>query len=426
MYMYRLYRLFTIICAPFLSLFLSYRRQKEKENNRSIAEKTANSFPKERPKDTQKLLWIHGASVGEAQSSLILINRLLDTFPNISIILTTGTLTSANLMDKRLPERAFHQFCPLDNPKYIKKFTNHWKPDTALWMESELWPNMLQELKKQNIPAILVNAHISTKTFKHWKYFPSFSKKILGTFDKILCQSNDDKKLFDSLGAKKTIVTGNIKYSATPLACNQEDLTSIRDATTKRNICLYASTHEGEEELACKTHKSLKKRIPNILTIIVPRHPERRENITQSCSSHPLKISFRGKNKNLPNPEDDIYIADTLGELGLFYTLSPIAYIGRSLSNDGGGGHNPIEAAQLNCAVIHGSNVQNLKDIYNQMHKSNAALTVHNETELEDILYDLLHNADYCKTMQHAASAFAKEKSNVINDVMKEIVPYIY
>ncbi len=422
--MYRFYRLLTLICGPFIPLFLSHRQKNGKENERSIAEKTSASFSKKRPTDNVRLLWLHGASIGEAQSSLILITHLLDTFSDLNILVTTGTLTSAKLMEKRLPKRAFHQYCPLDHPKYIKKFMNYWRPDGALWMESELWPNMLHELKQRSIHSILVNAHMSPKSYKYWSYFPSASKEILNTFDKILCQSDADKELFDLLGAKKSVVTDNIKYSASPLTYNKDDLANIRSATAERNICLYASTHEGEEELACRVHKRLKQRIPDILTIIVPRHPERRDSIAKNCSSYPLKMSFRGENKNLPNENDDIYVADTLGELGLFYALSPIAYIGRSLSNDGGGGHNPIEATQLGCAVIHGPNVQNLQNIYNQMHESNAALIVDSENSLEDTLFNLLDNNNRCATMQRASSSFAKEKTNVIKNVMKEIVSH--
>lgn len=419
--MYKFYRLLTNICGSFIPLFLFHRKNIGKENERSISEKRTLSFSQERSPDLDILLWIHGASVGEAQSSLILIESLLDTYPKLNIMITTGTLTSAALMEKRLPERAFHQFCPLDHPEYVERFLNHWHPDAALWMESELWPNMLHELKKRNIPTTLINAHMSPKSFKMWSYFPSFSKETLSTFNKILCQNQADKVLFDSLGAEHSVVTDNIKYSATPLSFSHKYLSDILDITANRHIWLYASTHQDEEELACRVHERLKKRIPDLLTIIVPRHPERRNDIALACLSFPLKISFRGENKNLPSEDDDIYIADTLGELGLFYTLSPIACIGRSLSNDGGGGHNPIEAAQLGCAIIHGPNIQNLQDIYAQMKSKNACLEVKDEHALEETLHNLLTDDDICATLQRAALSFAKDKADVIKRIMKEI-----
>jgi len=419
--MYKFYRLLTNICGPFIPLFLSSRKKNGKENDQSIAEKCTTSFSKERSREIKKLLWIHGASIGEAQSSLILVKYLLGTYPELNIMVTTGTLTSAELIKKRLPKRAFHQFCPLDHPKYVEKFLNYWRPDLALWMESELWPNMLHEIKKRHIPAMLINAHMSPKSFKLWSHFPSLSKEILSTFDKILCQNNIDKYHFDCLGALNSIVTDNIKYSAAPLTHNEEDLKNIRNTTIERNICLYASTHDGEEEIACQIHQNLKQSISNLLTIIIPRHPDRRNDIAQACSYFPLKLSFRGKNKNLPNNDDDIYIADTLGELGLFYELSPIAYIGRSLSNDGGGGHNPIEAAQLGCAILHGPNVQNLQDIYTQIHKQNAAQEVKDKKSLEDALHNLLTDKNSCAALQRSALSFAKNKAHVVKGIAKEI-----
>ena len=406
--MYKFYRLLTKFCGPFIPLFLAYRKNIGKENERSVAEKTAHSFSEERSPDIERLLWIHGASVGEAQSSLILVESLLDTFPELTIMVTTGTLTSAALMEKRLPERAFHQFYPLDHPEYVEKFLNYWKPDAALWMESELWPNMLHALKERDIPATLINAHMSPKSFKLWSHLPSLSKETLSTFNKVLCQHQEDKSFFDSLGASCSVVTDNIKYSASPLTFKQQDITDFRESISARKIWLYASTHDGEEELACRVHERLKQRLPELLTIIVPRHPERRDEIALACSSFALKLSFRGKNKNLPSVDDDIYIADTLGELGLFYAVSPIAFIGRSLSNDGGGGHNPIEAAQLGCAILHGPNVQNLKDIYAQMKSKNACMEVMDEHALEDTLNSLLADNDASATLATLCACFCQ------------------
>ncbi len=390
-----------------------------------MAEKCTRDFSLPRPAGNINLLWIHGASVGEAQSSLILIDHLLEAYPSLHIIVTTGTLTSAELMKDRLPDRAFHQFCPLDHPEFISKFLNHWRPDCAIWMESELWPNILNELKQRSIPAILVNAHMSSKSFKLWKRFTSFSRHILDTFEIILCQSDMDKQRFDLLGAKQSVVTDNIKYSAAPLTYSEDDLMLLRDILGERHICLYASTHEGEEVKTFNIHERLKQSLPNLLGIIVPRHPERRNEISRLSSKYALKTSFRGESKTPPKNDDDIYIVDTLGELGLFYALSPVAYIGRSLSNDGGGGHNPIEAAQLGCAVIHGSKIQNLQDIYDQMHSKKAALVAKDEAELEQIISALLTDQDKCASLQRSASAFAKEKSGVIKTIIKEISPYL-
>ncbi len=420
--MYALYRWLTISFGFLLSLLLLKRKISGKESHSRYLEKKSVTT-KERP--TGKLIWIHGASVGEAQSALILIDRIIKKFPNINILVTTGTLTSADLMAKKLPERAFHQFYPLDRPKWVNKFISHWKPNSVLWMESELWPNMLHEIKINNIPSALVNARLSPKSFRIWKKIPNFIKNMLSTFTKILCQTEDDNKKFDELGAVNTITTDNLKYSSEPLSYDDIKLEELRRAIKNRKIWLYSSTHEGEEEIAHELHKKLIKEYPDLLTIIVPRHPDRRDNIKNNCAHYNLHTSYRGSEANLPKDNDGVYIVDTLGELGLFYRLSPIAVIGRSLSKDGGGGHNPIEAAQLNCAVIHGNRIQNLQQIYDEMNMEEAAIKVDNSNELYNVLKALLDNDIVLKKAQNKALEFANKKTHVIDIVMEELNPVL-
>ena len=420
--MYALYRWLTISLGFLLSLLLLKRKISGKESqSRYIEKKSVISI--KRP--AGKLLWIHGASVGEAQSALILVNRIIKNFPDVNILVTTGTLTSADLMAKRLPERAFHQFYPLDNPKWVHRFISHWKPNAVLWMESELWPNMLHEIKVNNIPSALVNARLSPKTFKMWKKVPTFTKSMFSTFTKILCQTDDNKNKFDMLGASYTITTDNIKYSSEPLSYDDIKLKEFKRSIKDRIIWLYSSTHEGEEEIAHQLHIKLIKEYPDLLTIIIPRHPDRRDNIKKNCAHYNLNTSYRGSEVNLPKDNDDIYIVDTLGELGLFYRLSPIAVIGRSLSNDGGGGHNPIEAAQLNCAVIHGNDIQNLQQIYDEMNMAGAAIKVDNSNELYNVLKTLLDNDNVLKKSQNKALEFANKKTHVIDIVMEELNPVL-
>ena len=417
--MYRTYRMLTLYSGAVLSFILNKRCKAGKEVPERILEKKGSS---DRPRPSGTLLWIHAASVGESQSTLILVNRLTALAPDINILVTTGTLTSSQLMESRLPKNAFHQFFPLDHPKWVEKFITHWQPNAVIWMESELWPNMLNEIRINNIPAILVNAHMSDKSFSSWKKMKPLAKFTLSTFSKILCQTETDKTYFDQLGAQETIVTDNLKYSADTLNFNQDDLASLSLSLKSRPIWLYASTHKGEESLACDLHNTLKDQFPDLLTIIVPRHPERREEITELCSSYDVKITFRGTNKTLPDKNDDIYIVDTLGELGLFYSLTSIACIGRSFSDDGGGGHNPIEAAQLNCAVLHGPNVQNLQDIFDDMDADKAALCVRNPKHLCDTLSILLGNDNETAILQSAALEYSNKKTHIIEHIMSEII----
>lgn len=409
----------TLYSGAVLSFILNKRCNAGKENSARILEKKGIS---DRTRPSGALLWIHAASVGESQSALILISHLTVLDPDINILVTTGTLTSAQLMENRLPNNAFHQFFPLDHPKWVEKFINHWQPNAVIWMESELWPNMLSEIRKNNIPAILVNAHMSDKSFSSWKKMKPLAKFTLSTFSKILCQTDTDKTYFDQLGAKETIVTDNLKYSADTLSFNQDDLNSLSLSIKDRPIWLYASTHKGEELLACDIHKALKDQFPDLLTIVVPRHPERREEITELCSSYDVNITFRGSNKALPKEDDDIYIVDTLGELGLFYSLTSITCIGRSFSDDGGGGHNPVEAAQLNCAILHGPNVQNLQDIFDDMDADKAALCIRDPKHLCDTLSILLSSDNETAILQSAALEYSNKKTHIIEHIMNEVI----
>jgi len=416
--MLHLYKFFTAISGPILLLLLKMRLNAGKEDAARLQERQGRSIQK-RP--TGQLIWIHAASVGEAQSALILIEQLNNDNPSLHFLITSGTVTSANLMQKRLPKNATHQFYPLDHPKWVKDFLNHWQPNLALWMESELWPNMLANLKVQKIPAILVNARLSDRSFKRWKLAPCSIKKILSTFDLILAQTNLDTDRYQKLGHLNTKTSGNIKYSASLLPVAQQDLEDLSKSLGNRKNWLYASTHDGEEELACRVHIDLKENHPDLLTIIVPRHPERRDEIEKTCKVMGLKTKRRSDQKYLPDSDTDIYIADTLGELGLFYRLSPIAMIGRSFSRDGGGGHNPIEAGQLNCAVLTGPNVQYQKEIFTNMSAVDAVSQVNSEDALLEKLDNFLSDQD---ALHHAASNalnYTKSKKTIVDNVINDI-----
>lgn len=423
--MYRLYRMITGQSRPILDKILQNRLKQGKENPARVQEKRG--IPSlVRPKGA--LFWIHAASIGEAQSTLILIHHLLKARPDAHILVTTGTLTSAKIMVERLPPQAFHQFYPLDHPQWVEEFLNHWQPDLVLWMESELWPNMLLQIKQRTIPAVLVNARMSARSHKTWKYFKPLVKEVLEAFSAIFCQTEDDLSRFSTLGVENSHlqVTDNIKYSSAPLDFDKDALSKLSIQTAGRPLWLYASTHDGEEEIACRVHQIIKNILPEILTIIIPRHPVRTEEILEKCAPYNLKISIRGENKStLPDRNDDVYLANTLGELGLFYRLAPVACIGRSFSKDGGGGHNPIEAAQLGCAILHGTHVQNLQEIFDDMDREHAALRLDSESALASTLLDLLQSQEKLDRLQKAGMQFSKSKSGVIDRIMQSILPLI-
>lgn len=420
--MLALYKILTTLSSPFLGALLSSRLKKGKEDSARVEERKGIT-QKQRPEGP--LAWVHAASVGEAQSALILINTLLEQNKELHILVTTGTVTSSEIMAQKLPERAFHQFYPLDHPSWVKKFLDHWTPDLALWMESELWPNMLLEVQKRNIPAVLTNARLSDASFKTWSRFKGSAKKLLNSFSLILTQTAKDEERFKSLCDQKTLTTGNLKFSAAPLAVANDDLKTVQKKISKRPLWVFASTHKGEEEMACRIHDVLKNNLPDVLTVIVPRHPERRDDILENCKTYDLEMTFRGTNKNLPEKKTDIYVADTLGELGLFYTVAPIACIGRSFSDDGGGGHNPIEAAQLGAAVLYGPNVQYQQEIYDEMDGAKAALRMPDEHRMADTLHKLMTDEDRLKNQQDVGLEYAQNKVAVIDRVMEALDPIL-
>ncbi len=418
---FQIYKCLTIVLAPFIYGLLRMRVRSRKASSDRVPEYMGFSPDMERPKGT--LFWVHAASVGEAQSALRLIDDILDRYSNAYVMVTTGTLTSAHLMGNKLPDRAFHRFYPLDQAGWVARFLDYWQPDFAIWLESELWPNMLCELSKRQISAVLVNARMSQKSAARWSKIPA-ARTLFAPFNYIFAQTESDANAFISLGVEvgRVTISGNVKYSAKALSYNDGHYDDLKTAIGHRRVWLYASSHKGEEILAAQVHAALQKRFgADVLTIIVPRHPERREDIVEILSDY--KVMLRGDDCRLPEGDTDIYIADTLGELGLFYALCPIAVIGRSFSDDGGGGHNPIEAAQLNCAVLSGANMKYQQEIFNQMRQNQAADIIDDKDSLADRLIHYFDNAQDMRQLRENAKAFVDNKDRVLAEVEAKLWP---
>ena len=410
------------LSAPALRGLLQSRVKRGKEEAFRLNERMGEPSM---PRPHGPLIWLHAASVGESLSALILIDALLKAYPGLHLLVTTGTRTSADLMAKRLPKRAFHQYIPLDHPGWVNNFLNHWTPDAALWMESELWPNTLREIKNRAIPAALINARLSDRSFSRWMRARRLAGKILASFQLILTQSDSDKERFEELGARHVLTSDNLKYSAPPLPFDERDLNDLLKAIDGRPVWLYASTHDGEEELATHLQNRLKQDHPGLLTIIVPRHPERSADIKQAVIAAGAIPLRRTETKKLPTQDTEIYIADTMGEMGLFYRAVSIAMVGRSFSKDGGGGHNLIEPAQLDCAVLTGPNVQFQKHILNDMLEDDAILQLQSESDLEETLRKLLDDPAYLSEQKNKAARFARKKQNIIGFVMENLKPVL-
>ncbi|MGE4313851.1 MAG: 3-deoxy-D-manno-octulosonic acid transferase [Pseudobdellovibrionaceae bacterium] len=371
------------------------------------------------------LIWIHAASVGETQSALILIKALNERLKgkNIHFLVTSVTVTSATLMAQRLPDNAIHQYIPIDHPVWTRAFFDYWKPDIAFCIESELWPNLLKFLRKRHIPSALINGRMSERSYNRWKKVRGTAQEMLGAFDIILTQTELDKDRFLDLGAQMAVVTDNLKYSAKPLPYDEKLLTKLEKQFKKRPVWVYASTHAGEEELALATHNALKDKLDGLFTIIVPRHPERREEIKANLKAkdNPA-IAFRS-DEAMPPKNCSFYVADTLGELGLFYALSDIALIGRTFSNDGGGGHNPMEGALLKCACLSGPNYQNQTQLTEDMLASGGIQIVGTKDDLPATLHYLFEDDAARDALVEAGLSFAKAKAGVIDHVLDELEP---
>jgi 3-deoxy-D-manno-octulosonic-acid transferase len=292
-------------------------------------------------------------------------------------------------------------------------------------MESEIWPNMLLALKSRHIPVALINARLSEKSAKRWSIAKRSFGRLLSTFSLCLAQTEEDAARFRAFGLKQAVSVDNLKFSAAPLPAPEGELARLNEELGTRKRWLFASTHDGEEQMACRIHAALKHQFADLLTIIAPRHPARANDILEICRAAGLRTRSRGEKREPPAPGDQVYIVDTLGELGLFYRLSPIACIGRSFSNDGGGGHNPLEAARLGCAVLHGPLIQNLGRIYEEMDQSGGALQIHSEDEFTARLQELLADDAKVKDLSAKASAFAKERAAVLDRTMDALRPLL-
>jgi len=408
----QIYKILISLIFPILKVTYIRKRQKiGKEHPLRFNERLALY---KHPRPEGKLFWFHGASVGEAVSMLPLIDRLLKEDENLSILVTTGTLTSAEIMEKRLPKRAFHQFVPFDVPRYAKRFLNYFKPDAVLWFESELWPSLLSETHKRHIPLILVNGRISDKSFKIWKKFQFVSKEILQCFTLCLGQSEQDKNRLKVLGAPHAECYGNIKYAGMPLPVDEVKVKEIAQAVGDRKIFLISSTHDNEEEQFAVHLPRLFDIIHNVLVIIVPRHPQRGMTIAEMLRQKGYNVALRSKDEPL-TAETAVYVADTIGELGLWYRLAPIAFVGGSLITHGG--QNFMEPARDKCAVIVGPFMHNFTEMLARAQAVHAAWRVNSAADAIEEVIALFNDEQELLERQNAAYAWTVKESEVLDGI---------
>jgi 3-deoxy-D-manno-octulosonic-acid transferase len=384
-----LYRGISWSLASVLRLWLWRRTNIGKEDPSRLAERFGISLI---ARPDGRLIWVHAASVGETMSVLPLITRLTET--GLGVLLTTGTRTSAELASARLPAGAIHQFVPLDVPQWVARFLDHWRPDAALIVEAEFWPNLIFMARDRAIPLGLVNGRLSEKSFRSWTYASGFAQALLGCFSVLTAQDAQSAARLEHLSQKPVIMPGNLKFDAPALPDDPAGRETLNGQIANRPVWLAASIHPGEDEIVLRAAQSVQAAIANLLTLVVPRHPERGKALADLAIGAGFKTARRSQGQPV-TPDTQIYIGDTLGELGLFYRLAPISFIGGSLIPHGG--QNPLEAARLGSAVVIGPDHWNQQDAVGLIN----ALIVPDEAALVKVLRDWLAMPDLAA--KHAA-----------------------
>ncbi len=415
----KLYQATTAALSPLAPIILKTRARKGKEDPARQGERLGLAS---QPRPEGPLAWVHAASVGEVMAALPLIQRLSHERPDLSFLVTTGTVTSAGLAAARLGPRGIHQYVPIDTPAATRRFLAHWKPDVAVFTESEIWPNLLFAASKQNVPLALVNARMSPRSFHRWRRRRGVSRPLFGRFSVILSQNEKLTRQFAQLGAPRVETAGNLKIDAPPPPVNSAELTRLTGALGARPVLVAASTHEGEEVIIAEAHRKLRALTPDILTIVAPRHPERGPALADTLRALGLTVAVRSTGQ-LPDAPTDIYLADTIGELGLFYAIGHVVFLGGSLIPHGG--QNPIEAIRHGAVVLTGASTHNFTDIYAALEAGNALIRVSDAGELAQHARDLLGDAPRRQLMRARGENVLDQLGGALDRTIAALLPLL-
>jgi 3-deoxy-D-manno-octulosonic-acid transferase len=411
------YSLLTSAGRPFVPLLLWTRLARGKEDGARIHERrglAAHARPQGR------VAWMHGASIGECLSLLACMEELIGQ--GFHIVVTSGSVGSALVLGERLPAGSLHQFFPLDIYQYGLRFLDHWRPEIVLVAESEIWPNTFRAIKKRRLPLVLVNARLSPTSFTRWSKARKAAAEVFSFIDVCLAQTREDAERFAALGAKHVRVVGNMKFDTKPPPADPLDLSHLSERIGARPVWAAVSTHHGEEEIVADAHRALRSQFPALLTIIALRQPRRADAVAEMLAGKGLRFARRAQNAILSN-DTEIYLADTLGETGLIYRICKLAFIGRSLTAKGG--QNPIEAAKLNCAILHGPHVGNFREVYAALDASEGAFVVEDRQTLSNAVAWLLLDAQALRRTARNAAHTAEEHSGATARVMQAIAPHL-
>jgi len=421
--MYFWYRFLTYLFYPFAPIYLYFRKIRKKEDSISYKEKLATI---EISREEGFLIWFHVASVGEAMSILPLIEGSIEEKKIDKILITSITLSSGKILEKRFRQntKVIHQFLPLDIPILTKKFLEHWKPNLSIFIDSEIWPNLILQTEEKKIPLLLINARITEKSFKRWQLIINFAKKIFSKFDLCIASNKESENFLKILGAKNIKNHGNLKFAQSKKNLSNKLDVSLLNKIKNRKIWCAASTHPTEEVLCARSHLKIKKNFNNVLTIIIPRHIDRAAKIDMELSNLHLKVAFYSKLDQL-DESTDILIIDSYGESLKFYNISKYVFLGKSLSKTliMNSGQNPIEPARLGCKIFHGPNVTNFIEIYEYLKTLGVTKKVNNSDELslslvEEFKEDKAKNDEISTKIQNYGQ-------NIFNNVIIELKKYI-
>jgi 3-deoxy-D-manno-octulosonic-acid transferase len=412
------YRLVLALLEPVAPLVLRHRLIRGKEDPLRWRERLGVAAA---PRPSGALVWLHAASVGEVISTFTLIEHIRQCFPGAGLLLTSGTVTSADIAGARLPLGVLHQAYPLDTPGAVRRFLDHWRPDLMLWFESELWPTMLLAADRRNIPRLLINGRMSQRSFRRWSRLPGAIGQLLAGFDVCLVQSEEDRQRFATLGARDVRTAGNLKEAATPLPVDRAQLARLKSELGDRPCWLAASTHPGEEAMAARLHVALAKACPGLVTIVVPRHPSRGDDVESELKGMGVELSRRSKGE--PVGRTGVYLADTLGEMGLWYRLCRIVFVGKSII--GQGGQNPLEPAALDCAILFGPHMENFRAVADQLTAAGGASQAADETALLVAIQELLVSPERVNAQAAAAGAALRSQADVLRSVYQAIEPHL-
>ncbi|HXP96477.1 MAG TPA: 3-deoxy-D-manno-octulosonic acid transferase [Telmatospirillum sp.] len=413
-----LYRGLTTLGAPLIAYYLDRRMARGKEDRVRFGERRGVAS---QPRPAGTVVLLHAASIGESISMLPVIERL-QARANTTVLLTTGTVTSAEVMAERLPQGAIHQYVPVDRLPWVRRFLDHWRPDLALWAESEFWPNLLVETADHKIPLILLNGRISDRSFAKWRRQKRLMHRLLAGFVLCLGQTPTDAERLSVLGASRVACRGNLKFAAPPLPVDDGTLAGLAAQLGDRPRWLAASTHPGEEAAMGRVHRQLALRHPGLLTIVVPRHPSRGADVAAELTAQGFTVAQRGAGQEM-TPGTEILLADTLGELGLFIRLAPIVFMGKSLI--GQGGQNPLEPARLGASVLFGPHMDNFAEIASRMCQASAAEQVEDEAALIAALSRRLSDRPLLAALGARAHDFARAEDGVLDAVLDDVIPWL-